>query len=74
MTAPPVPVSAVMTTGVAPPAHHPIGTLVGLAREAEAAGPRPAWSGQTFSYDSPALAATVGRGGAWALLGEPAAS
>ncbi|MEV8561880.1 TIGR03564 family F420-dependent LLM class oxidoreductase [Streptomyces sp. NPDC051917] len=50
-----------MTIGVALNLQNPIDTLVGLAREARQAGLRSAWFGQTFSYDSPALAAIVGR-------------
>ncbi|GHE08320.1 TIGR03564 family F420-dependent LLM class oxidoreductase [Streptomyces alanosinicus] len=50
-----------MTIGVALPLHQPIDTLVRLAREAREAGLRAAWFGQTFSYDSPTLAAIVGR-------------
>ncbi|KUN09577.1 LLM class F420-dependent oxidoreductase [Streptomyces yokosukanensis] len=50
-----------MSIGVALSLHHPIDTTVRLAREAHAAGLRSAWFGQTFSYDSPALAAIVGR-------------
>ncbi|MFF7369649.1 LLM class F420-dependent oxidoreductase [Streptomyces tricolor] len=50
-----------MTIGLALPLQHRIDTLVQLAREAHEAGLRSAWSGQTFSYDSPSLAAIVGR-------------
>ncbi|MEU7034504.1 TIGR03564 family F420-dependent LLM class oxidoreductase [Streptomyces sp. NPDC046237] len=38
-----------------------IDSTVHLAREAHAAGLRSAWFGQTFAYDSPLLAAIVGR-------------
>ncbi|OLZ74723.1 LLM class F420-dependent oxidoreductase [Streptomyces sp. IMTB 2501] len=50
-----------MTIGVALSVQHPIDTTVRLAREAREAGLRSAWFGQTFSYDSPTLAAIVGR-------------
>ncbi|MEU3527790.1 TIGR03564 family F420-dependent LLM class oxidoreductase [Streptomyces sp. NPDC038707] len=50
-----------MTIGVALSHLHPIDTTVRLAREAHAAGLTSAWFGQTFSYDSPTLAAVVGR-------------
>ncbi|MGW7791569.1 TIGR03564 family F420-dependent LLM class oxidoreductase [Streptomyces tricolor] len=50
-----------MTIGLALPLQHRIDTLVQLAREAHEAGLRSAWFGQTFSYDSPSLAAIVGR-------------
>ncbi|MEU2926693.1 TIGR03564 family F420-dependent LLM class oxidoreductase [Streptomyces sp. NPDC007251] len=50
-----------MTIGVALHHQDPIDTVVGLAREAHEAGLRSAWFGQTFSYDSPTLAAIVGR-------------
>ncbi|WP_418960818.1 TIGR03564 family F420-dependent LLM class oxidoreductase [Streptomyces tritici] len=39
----------------------PLDTTVRLAREAADAGLRSAWFGQTFAYDSPMLAAVVGR-------------
>ncbi|MEE1816780.1 LLM class F420-dependent oxidoreductase [Streptomyces sp. SP18ES09] len=39
----------------------PIDDTVGLAREARDAGLHSAWFGQTFAYDSPSLAAIVGR-------------
>ncbi|MFG3200863.1 TIGR03564 family F420-dependent LLM class oxidoreductase [Streptomyces sp. NPDC048192] len=50
-----------MTIGVALHHQDPIDTVVDLAREAHEAGLRSAWFGQTFSYDSPMLAAIVGR-------------
>ncbi|MCL8011590.1 LLM class F420-dependent oxidoreductase [Streptomyces sp. AS02] len=50
-----------MTTGVALPLHHRIDGTVQLAREAHEAGLRSAWFGQTFAYDSPSLAAIIGR-------------
>ncbi|MFH8658098.1 LLM class F420-dependent oxidoreductase [Streptomyces afghaniensis] len=50
-----------MTIGVALPLHHDIDGTVQLAREAHEAGLRSAWFGQTFAYDSPSLAAIVGR-------------
>ncbi|MFF2217501.1 LLM class F420-dependent oxidoreductase [Streptomyces antibioticus] len=50
-----------MSIGVALPVHHSIDTTVRLAREAHEAGLRSVWFGQTFGYDSPALAAIVGR-------------
>ncbi|GGL66508.1 putative monooxygenase (luciferase-like) [Streptomyces fumigatiscleroticus] len=42
-------------------AHTRIDDTVQLAKEAQEAGLRSVWFGQTFSYDSPALAAIVGR-------------
>lgn len=56
-----MPVALDMTIGLALPLQHRIDTLVQLAREAHEAGLRSAWFGQTFSYDSPSLAAIVGR-------------
>ncbi|CUW32726.1 F420-dependent glucose-6-phosphate dehydrogenase (plasmid) [Streptomyces reticuli] len=56
-----MPVALGMTIGLALPLQHRIDTLVQLAREAHEAGLRSAWFGQTFSYDSPSLAAIVGR-------------
>ncbi|MFC9678896.1 LLM class flavin-dependent oxidoreductase [Streptomyces sp. NPDC056948] len=50
-----------MAIGVALPLHHEIDGTVRLAREAHEAGLRSAWFGQTFAYDSPTLAAIVGR-------------
>ncbi|MFH9672334.1 TIGR03564 family F420-dependent LLM class oxidoreductase [Streptomyces sp. NPDC017405] len=50
-----------MTIGVSLSHLDPIDTIVRLAREARASGLTSAWFGQTFSYDSPALAAIVGR-------------
>ncbi|MFI2205420.1 TIGR03564 family F420-dependent LLM class oxidoreductase [Streptomyces sp. NPDC020192] len=50
-----------MTIGAALFLQHPIDTVVRHAREAREAGLHSAWFGQTFSYDSPALAAIVGR-------------
>ncbi|MEU0384710.1 TIGR03564 family F420-dependent LLM class oxidoreductase [Streptomyces chartreusis] len=50
-----------MTIGVALPLHHDIDGTVRLAREAHEARLRSAWFGQTFAYDSPSLAAIVGR-------------
>ncbi|WP_369231248.1 LLM class F420-dependent oxidoreductase [Streptomyces sp. R21] len=50
-----------MTVGVALPLHNRIDSTVHLAREAHEAGLRSAWLGQTFAYDSPTLAAIVGR-------------
>ncbi|MGW3662003.1 LLM class F420-dependent oxidoreductase [Streptomyces sp. NPDC005141] len=53
-----------MTIGVtlsSNPDQHPIESKVRLAREAHEAGLRSAWFGQTFAYDSPSLAAIVGR-------------
>ncbi|MFI0189489.1 TIGR03564 family F420-dependent LLM class oxidoreductase [Streptomyces sp. NPDC017082] len=50
-----------MTIGVSLSHLDPIDTIVQLAREARASGLTSAWFGQTFSYDSPALAAIVGR-------------
>ncbi|MCX5205439.1 LLM class F420-dependent oxidoreductase [Streptomyces sp. NBC_00237] len=53
-----------MTTGVAlsaTDAENQIDATVQLAREAEAAGLKSAWFGQTFGPDSPQLAAIVGR-------------
>ncbi|MEU2435309.1 TIGR03564 family F420-dependent LLM class oxidoreductase [Streptomyces rubradiris] len=50
-----------MTIGVALSHLNSIETTVRLAREAHEAGLTSAWFGQTFSYDSPTLAAVVGR-------------
>ncbi|MET8165941.1 TIGR03564 family F420-dependent LLM class oxidoreductase [Streptomyces sp. NPDC005329] len=50
-----------MTIGVALPLQNRIDPTVRLAREAHEAGLRSAWFGQTFGYDSPSLAAIVGR-------------
>ncbi|KOV68773.1 TIGR03564 family F420-dependent LLM class oxidoreductase [Streptomyces sp. MMG1121] len=50
-----------MTIGVALSLQDPIDTLVRNAREAHEAGLHSAWFGQTFGYDSPTLAAIVGR-------------
>ncbi|MCL3994725.1 TIGR03564 family F420-dependent LLM class oxidoreductase [Streptomyces lavenduligriseus] len=50
-----------MTIGVALSHLNSIDTTVRLAREAHGAGLTSAWFGQTFSYDSPTLAAVVGR-------------
>ncbi|MFF4713547.1 TIGR03564 family F420-dependent LLM class oxidoreductase [Streptomyces eurythermus] len=50
-----------MTIGVALSHLNSIDTIVRLAREAREAGLTSAWFGQTFSYDSPTLAAVVGR-------------
>ncbi len=50
-----------MTIGVTLFLQHRIDGLVELAREAQNAGVHSAWFGQTFAYDSPALAAIVGR-------------
>jgi F420-dependent oxidoreductase-like protein len=50
-----------MTLGVALPLHNRVDRTVRLAREAHEAGLRSAWFGQTFAYDSPTLAAIVGR-------------
>ncbi|MBT1093309.1 LLM class F420-dependent oxidoreductase [Streptomyces sp. Tu102] len=50
-----------MTIGAALPLHNGIDATVQLAREAHEAGLRSAWFGQTFTYDSPSLAAIVGR-------------
>ncbi|MEV6805632.1 TIGR03564 family F420-dependent LLM class oxidoreductase [Streptomyces sp. NPDC051132] len=50
-----------MTIGVSLSHLDPIDTIVRLAREARESGLTSAWFGQTFSYDSPALAAIVGR-------------
>ncbi|MGW0871145.1 LLM class F420-dependent oxidoreductase [Streptomyces sp. NPDC002740] len=50
-----------MTIGVALSLQNRIDPTVQLAREAHAAGLRSAWFGQTFGYDSPSLAAIVGR-------------
>ena len=55
------PVGACMSIGVALPLHSRIDTIVQLAREAHEFGLRSAWFGQTFGYDSPSLAAIVGR-------------
>jgi F420-dependent oxidoreductase-like protein len=59
-----MPVALCMTIGVtlySTAYQHRIDTTVQLAREAHEAGLRSAWFGQTFSYDSPSLAAIVGR-------------
>ncbi|MGW1026746.1 TIGR03564 family F420-dependent LLM class oxidoreductase [Streptomyces sp. NPDC002577] len=50
-----------MTIGVTLAFQNRIDTTVQLAREAHEAGLRSAWFGQTFAYDSPSLAAIVGR-------------
>ncbi|MFF4272512.1 LLM class F420-dependent oxidoreductase [Streptomyces sp. NPDC001536] len=50
-----------MTIGVALPVQNRIDPTVQLAREAHEFGLRSAWFGQTFGYDSPSLAAIVGR-------------
>ncbi|MFG2500748.1 LLM class F420-dependent oxidoreductase [Streptomyces sp. NPDC048441] len=50
-----------MTIGVALSLQDRVDSTVQLAREAHEAGLRSAWFGQTFSYDSPTLAAIVGR-------------
>ncbi len=50
-----------MTIGVTFPLQHRIERLAELAREARDAGVHSAWFGQTFGYDSPTLAAIVGR-------------
>ncbi|MGW7202457.1 LLM class F420-dependent oxidoreductase [Streptomyces sp. NPDC054837] len=50
-----------MTIGVALPLQNRIDPTVQLAREAHEFGLRSAWFGQTFGYDSPSLAAIVGR-------------
>ncbi|MFJ9025282.1 TIGR03564 family F420-dependent LLM class oxidoreductase [Streptomyces sp. NPDC102259] len=50
-----------MTIGVALSLQNRIDPTVRLAREAHEAGLRSAWFGQTFGYDSPSLAAIVGR-------------
>ncbi|MCS0603130.1 TIGR03564 family F420-dependent LLM class oxidoreductase [Streptomyces sp. LP11] len=50
-----------MSIGVALTHQNPIDTLVRHGREAHEAGLRSAWFGQTFTYDSPSLAAIVGR-------------
>ena len=55
------PVGACMSIGVALPLRSRIDTVVQLAREAHEFGLRSAWFGQTFGYDSPSLAAIVGR-------------
>lgn len=55
------PVAPAMTIGVALPLHHRIDATAQLAREAHEAGSRSAWFGQTFAYDSPSLAAIIGR-------------
>ncbi len=56
-----MPVALDVTIGVALPLDHEIDGTVRLAREAHEAGLRSAWFGQTFAYDSPTLAAIVGR-------------
>ncbi|MEV6757171.1 LLM class F420-dependent oxidoreductase [Streptomyces sp. NPDC051214] len=50
-----------MTIGVSLALQDRIDPTVQLAREAHEAGLRSAWFGQTFAYDSPSLAAIVGR-------------
>ncbi|WP_327434299.1 LLM class F420-dependent oxidoreductase [Streptomyces sp. NBC_01236] len=50
-----------MTIGVALALQNRIDSTVHLAREAREAGLRSAWFGQAFGYDSPSLAAIVGR-------------
>ncbi|MGW0908583.1 LLM class F420-dependent oxidoreductase [Streptomyces sp. NPDC002853] len=50
-----------MTIGVVLSLQHHIDSTVHLAREAHEAGLRSTWFGQTFAYDSPTLAAIVGR-------------
>ncbi|MFI6090781.1 LLM class F420-dependent oxidoreductase [Streptomyces sp. NPDC051218] len=50
-----------MTIGVALSLQNRVDSTVQLAREAHEAGLRSAWFGQTFDYDSPMLAAIVGR-------------
>ncbi|GAA2440104.1 TIGR03564 family F420-dependent LLM class oxidoreductase [Streptomyces glaucus] len=50
-----------MTIGVTLPLEDRIDGAVRLAKEAHEAGLRSAWFGQTFAYDSPTLAAIVGR-------------
>ncbi|MEU6140796.1 TIGR03564 family F420-dependent LLM class oxidoreductase [Streptomyces sp. NPDC047081] len=50
-----------MTIGAALNLQHRIDLTVQLAREAHEAGLRSVWFGQTFGYDSPSLAAIVGR-------------
>ncbi|MCX4706790.1 LLM class F420-dependent oxidoreductase [Streptomyces sp. NBC_01373] len=50
-----------MTIGLVLPHQNRIDTTVQLAREAHEAGLRSVWFGQTFSYDSPSLAAIIGR-------------
>ncbi len=55
------PVARDMTIGLVLPHQNRIDTTVQLAREAHEAGLRSAWFGQTFSYDSPSLAAITGR-------------
>lgn len=54
-------VAVSMSIGVALSLPTPIDSAVQLAREAHEAGLRSAWFGQTFAYDSPTLAAIVGR-------------
>lgn len=61
MPLPGPPVGRSMTIGVALPLQHRIDPTVQLAREAHEFGLRSAWFGQTFGYDSPSLAAIVGR-------------
>lgn len=58
------PVAEYMTLGVtlgSTAVQHTIDSTVRLAREARDAGLHSAWFGQTFAYDSPSLAAIVGR-------------
>ncbi|WP_406498514.1 LLM class F420-dependent oxidoreductase [Streptomyces sp. NBC_01604] len=50
-----------MTIGLVLPHQNRIDTTVQLAREAHEAGLRSVWFGQTFSYDSPSLAAIIAR-------------
>ncbi|MFD6285438.1 LLM class F420-dependent oxidoreductase [Streptomyces sp. NPDC060205] len=50
-----------MTVGAALSPQNRIDSTVRLAQEAQEAGLRSAWFGQTFGYDSPSLAAIVGR-------------
>ncbi|WP_328491867.1 LLM class F420-dependent oxidoreductase [Streptomyces sp. NBC_00414] len=50
-----------MTIGAALSPQNRIDSTVRLAREAHEAGLHSAWFGQTFGYDSPSLAAIVGR-------------
>lgn len=56
-----MPVGVSMTLGVALSREAEIDSTVLLAREAHDAGLRSAWFGQTLGYDSPTLAAIVGR-------------
>lgn len=61
MRLPHVSVARGMTIGVALPVQNRIDPTVQLAREAQESGLHSAWFGQTFGYDSPSLAAIVGR-------------